>query len=111
MQEARFRCTRALIKVTRILMQDGGQNRSTNHDVGEVVGVDSSKSLPVTLQSLLILRVIAGLIGEGEKTCAGKRHRIDGNLQCQLKFQLGSKRHGVVVVDGIEVGDKTKDPL
>src|ERR1700722_18643556 len=98
MQETRFRCTRALIKVTWVLMQNGGQNRSTNHDVGEVIGVDRSKSLPVPLQSLTILGVIAGLIGGGEKTCPGKSHGIDRNLQCQLKFQLGSKRHGVVVV-------------
>ena len=39
MQNARLGCTGALIKVTRVLVEERWENGSSNHDVGESTSI------------------------------------------------------------------------
>src|SRR6202035_931069 len=112
MAKPRCRGPGALIKVTRVLMEQRRQNRPADHDVRHAIGIGRSKTLAVSFPSLLKVWRVACLIERSKNAGAKDAHRIDRNLVRQLKLELGRERRRVFgIVDHIKIGHKPEEPL
>src|ERR1700751_5230845 len=103
-KDTRLRCARALVDVAGILVQDGRQDSTADHDVGKEIRVAGAKALEVALCALLIVELVGRLIHAGQETRAEERDWIRRGPEGNPELQLWCERHGM----GMGVGIKAR---
>src|SRR5258708_28408894 len=67
-ESARSLRARALVEVTRVLMQKRWQDGASEHDVGNAAGIASAIALSATLRTLAVVRHVSCLADVGNPT-------------------------------------------
>src|ERR1700761_4368334 len=112
MPQAGLRRAGALVEVARVLMQNGRQDGAADHDIGEAIGIGSSKALSITYCTLLIVRPsVRCLIDSCEDEVAGDADYIGSSSKSELVLQLRRKRYGVLVIDNIKIRNNAENAL
>src|SRR5271157_2158154 len=93
-ENARCLCSRALVEVTRILVQKRWQNRPANHNVGKAIAGGDTKSLAVSLRALLEVWAVCPLAYARNKAYAHGGNWISGDFQSELELEFCSERLG-----------------
>src|SRR5271170_4293774 len=75
-KDTRLGFARALVEVAGILVQDGRQNSTADHDVGKEIRVAGAEALAVALCALLIVPLAGRLIQASQETRAEERDWI-----------------------------------
>src|ERR1051326_200772 len=74
----RFGAARALVVVTRVLLQDRRQNRATDEGTSKDVRVGRAETLAISFHALAISgEVVRSLLEASKKCCTSNRDRID----------------------------------
>src|SRR5215471_6092412 len=111
MPDSRARRTRSLIEVTRILMKQGRQYGTADHNVRETIRGFGAEALAVRIPPLTVIGVVCRLSDSGHAKDPGNRNRICRYLQRKLKFHLGGKRGSILFIRDIEVRHDAQYPL
>src|SRR5258708_27878998 len=75
--------TSSLVEVARVLVQQGRQYGTSDHDVGQTIGGDCTKALSICSPALAIVRSISSLLCTGYKEDSLSPHLASGDLQNQ----------------------------
>ena len=110
-EKTRFPCSRALIEVTRVLVQKRWQDRPANHNVAKAIGSDDSKSLAVALRALLEVWAVRRLAYAGNEAYAQDGDWISGDFHSKLELEFRRERRGIAIVINIKIGDDAQDAL
>jgi hypothetical protein len=74
--------------------------------------VVAPKALTVALCTLDVVGVAGRLVDAGRaESRSGEGNRIDGDPEGQLELQLRRERHGIVIIDDVEIGDDAENAL
>ena len=102
----------ALVEVTRVLVEDRGENGCAEHAADEDVAVVGSVTLGITFGSLTVIGVcVARLLDTGEEAGGEEGDRIGGGAKGEAKLLFWVERGGVPDEAGVEVGKDSKDAL
>src|SRR5271165_1764407 len=110
-ENARFLCSRALVEVTRILVQKRWQDRPANHNVGKASGSGGSKSLAVSLSALLEVWAVCRLAHASNEAYTHGGDWISGDFHSKFELEFCSERLGIAIVINIKIGDEAQDAL
>src|SRR5271165_84251 len=110
-EHARFLCSRALVEVTRVLVQKRWQDRPANHNVGKAGSSGGSKSLAVSLRALLEVWAVCRLAYASNEAYAHDGDWISGDFHSKLELEFCSERLGIAIVIDIKIGDEAQDTL
>src|SRR5271165_1245676 len=110
-ENARCLCSRALVKVTWILVQKRWQDRPANHNVGKAIGGSDSKPLAVPLRALLEVQAVCRLAYAGNEAYAHCGDWISGDFHSKLELEFWRERRGIAVIINIKIRDEAQDAL
>src|SRR4029077_6728695 len=111
MDSAGLLCTRALIEVAGILVQNGWQYSAPNHDLREAVGVVCTKPLAEALRTLTVIGCVRRLSDFGKDGDPGHGKWVSSESEGETEFKLRSKRRGIGTIHFEEIGDNAKSAL
>ncbi len=112
MPGSRSEASAALIEVTRVLVEDRGENGCTEHAAYKDVGVVGAVTLAVTFGSLAVVGVgVAGLLDAGEEAGGKEGDGIGGGTKGEAEFLFWVERGGVPDEAGVEVRKDSEDAL
>jgi len=110
--EARDLAAGSLVKIARILMEDGGENCRSDEGAADGIGVVGAEALAVSLGALAVLgEVVLALLDAGGSADDDDGERIDERSQGKMKFLPGIEGRGVGDVADVEVGNDAEDAL
>ncbi len=89
---ARFCGAGALVIVARVLVEDGGEDGSGEHDVGEIVGVAGAEAFGVAFHAAAIAGSAVGLIDTGGESDTSDGDGVNNGAQRELELESGSER-------------------
>ena len=102
----------ALVEVTRVLMEDGGENGVGDHGADETVGGGGAEAFGVTLHALAVsTETVLPLFDASDDRGNRDGDWIDGRLEGKVKLLSGAESDRVLNVGNVEVGEDTEDTL
>ena len=102
----------ALVEVTRVLMEEGGEDGCAEHAADEEVAVVGSVALGVACGTLAVVGVgVARLLDAGEGAGGEEGDGIDGRTKGEAELLFWFERRGVPDEAGVEVRENSEDAL
>src|SRR5207245_10725007 len=101
----------SLVEVARVLVQQGRQYGTSDHDVRKTIGGDCAKALSICSPALAIVRSISSLLGTGNKEASRSRNWICRDLQGQLEFHLWCQRCRIALIGNVKIRNNSEHAL
>src|SRR5882672_3050675 len=101
----------SLVEVARVLVQQGRQYGTSDHDVGKTIGGDCAKTLSICFPALTIVWSISSLLGTGYKQHSRSRNWIYGHLQSELELHLWCQWRWIVLIGNVKIRNNSEHTL